>query len=231
MNIWQNTQYYYSDCLDKWNTIGCVAENPTGRLLAKGKSYSTGTNMTREYCGAYCQSQNYTYMGLESGSECFCSNALSMYNSTTLPPLLPFNSCGHPCTGDATEYCGGSSTINLYKFDNKTVCPVPLRPVSASADSETGTKTNSGSSSGGGSTSYGVVIGAAVFVVVASALIGGYFIYRRRHNRMMPIKEFNASSMGLDTSVYTSAPLNVVHRPRGPRNDFVPSPQSPSTPI
>jgi len=69
----------------------------------------SGTDdMTAAKCAASCA--NYAYFGTEWNRECFCGNSLTDGSA----PVLE-TECDHPCTGDATEMCGGSRRLSLYQ--------------------------------------------------------------------------------------------------------------------
>merc|ERR1712126_338635 len=65
---------------------------------------------TPEACKDSCRELGYAYAGVEYGEECFCGNT---------PPLMSTivgqEGCDDPCTGDATQMCGGSWNMNVYQ--------------------------------------------------------------------------------------------------------------------
>lgn len=73
--------------------------------------------MTIELCLSTCY--NYKYAGVEYGRECWCSNTLNLVGNTGATPAanLTDSSCGFLCPGNATEYCGSSSKMSLFWFD------------------------------------------------------------------------------------------------------------------
>jgi len=221
LSMYNNTAYYYQDCLANWTTVGCVAEANMTRLLV-GKSYTnTSVPVTREVCGAYCQSLGMPYMGLEYGQQCYCGTSLVGYGNTTLPPLLPAATCGMPCKGNSLQYCGGSKALNLYRFDNKTICPIQTPPAStptASTPTSAPTGTPDSPAASSSATAIGASLGAAALLLGSS----GIWMYRRRVARRsldVESKAYNLAEQGSSialAAMYTSS--DALNRPVGPRD-------------
>ncbi|KAF5334900.1 hypothetical protein D9611_010018 [Ephemerocybe angulata] len=92
-----------------FNPKGCIAEGTTGtRRALTGPSYTRG-DLTPQVCNSLCAS--YNYAGVENGNECYCGNNIS--NNGATGNILPASSCSVACTGDASQKCGGSWTLNL----------------------------------------------------------------------------------------------------------------------
>ena len=68
--------------------------------------------MTVESCQTFCSSSNnnYALAGIEFGGECYCGNGLQSYSS------VGYTGCNMACTGNKTEFCGGSSRLSLYNL-------------------------------------------------------------------------------------------------------------------
>ncbi|KAJ6465330.1 WSC domain-containing protein, partial [Mycena sanguinolenta] len=65
--------------------------------------------MTVESCLDSCAAGGYILGGVEYGDECYCGNALLyVYGSS--------EACDMPCSGNASEFCGGPDSLNLYQF-------------------------------------------------------------------------------------------------------------------
>lgn len=96
--------------VDGFFSYGCYAEPSSGRALS---SLVTTENKTVTSCVEACSS--YKYLGLEYGGECWCGNTL---NSKATQVNL--TDCNMACTGNTTEYCGGSSRLNLYAKNGTT---------------------------------------------------------------------------------------------------------------
>ncbi|KAK2734225.1 hypothetical protein FQN57_001746 [Myotisia sp. PD_48] len=85
--------------------VSCWAEPADGRALT-AKS-TAADDMTNEQCATFCAT--YPYFGTQWSRECFCG--------TTPAPgseAAPLSDCSYPCTGDATQRCGGSRRLSLY---------------------------------------------------------------------------------------------------------------------
>ncbi|WWD03156.1 hypothetical protein V865_001203 [Kwoniella europaea PYCC6329] len=86
---------------------GCIQE-VSGRALTGDSIVSE--NMSIETCTAFCQSEGFTYAGLEYGEECYCGNSFS--NGATLSALS--TQCTMKCSGTSKENCGGPNAIALW---------------------------------------------------------------------------------------------------------------------
>lgn len=84
----------------------------------------TPANNTLENCAAQCISTGNTYFGVEYGMQCFCGDQVNAgsypVSGQTCPDVgSPSNggtcTCNMPCSGDSTELCGGSGTMNVYQ--------------------------------------------------------------------------------------------------------------------
>ncbi|OIW26625.1 WSC-domain-containing protein [Coniochaeta ligniaria NRRL 30616] len=87
-------------------SLGCYVEGAGGRAL-KNLILADDT-LTVESCAAACT--NYAFYGVEYGRECWCDDVIE--STAFLSPDASV--CDMACKGDATETCGGSSTINIY---------------------------------------------------------------------------------------------------------------------
>ncbi|KAI1084815.1 WSC-domain-containing protein [Whalleya microplaca] len=122
ISIWNNTLYVPTRNLATVNNglyayLGCYTEGTNGRALSKGTSASSksdstnNSKMTVELCASYCGTKGYKYMGVEYSQECFCNNDGPINGATKASE----GDCSMACSGDLTEWCGGSSRINIYK--------------------------------------------------------------------------------------------------------------------
>lgn len=68
--------------------------------------------MTSNKCLVLCSYNTYMYAGLQYGTECWCGNSLD-------PLAKPTDAakCAIPCSGNSSETCGGSLTLQLYVKD------------------------------------------------------------------------------------------------------------------
>ncbi|KAM0811205.1 putative WSC domain-containing protein [Seiridium cardinale] len=68
-------------------------------------------SMTVEMCAAFCK--DYAYFGVEYAVECYCGN-------TFAGSAHDEGDCSYVCPGNATEFCGAASRINVYQASNTT---------------------------------------------------------------------------------------------------------------
>ena len=74
-------------------------------------------DLTIEKCIGLCK--GYAYAAVQNTDECWCGNKL---NKMT---ILPDSDCNMKCSGDQTQYCGGSYKLNLYSVGKqKSLSPV-----------------------------------------------------------------------------------------------------------
>ncbi|KAI0157533.1 heme peroxidase [Xylariaceae sp. FL1272] len=104
---------------------GCYEELSTRAL--KGATHPDD-EMTLELCAESCDGWN--YWGTEYGRECYCGNSIDPQSDKTEEA-----DCGMTCAGDASEYCGGSNRIEMYKLPviaTPTTTPTPtITPTNA----------------------------------------------------------------------------------------------------
>ncbi|PQE05793.1 wsc domain-containing protein [Rutstroemia sp. NJR-2017a BVV2] len=86
--------------------VGCYTEATTGRALSD--STYANDNMTVESCYTFCSA--FAWFGVEYRRECYCGNTINAGSvlSTT------GNTCTLTCMGNSSEYCGGSSRLQMY---------------------------------------------------------------------------------------------------------------------
>ncbi|KAN0105464.1 copper radical oxidase [Russula decolorans] len=96
------------DLPEDWTAIGCYTDNVAARTLTS-VGYTDAKNMTVENCVNFCNTQNFTYAGIEYGQECYCGNVISSEASTVLD-----SDCSFPCNGNTNETCGAGDRMNLY---------------------------------------------------------------------------------------------------------------------
>lgn len=96
-----------------WQRVGCIAE-VSGRAL-KADSL-TDDAMTPKMCMQYCAGKGYTLAGVEYSKECWCDNQLD--GGASESNTLPASSCALDCGGMTMGkgYCGGDSTLTVYKW-------------------------------------------------------------------------------------------------------------------
>ncbi|KAG8842004.1 hypothetical protein FRC20_004683, partial [Serendipita sp. 405] len=88
----------------------CWQDLTTNRILKHGPARDiSGDSMTVQKCIEGCNQAGYSSAGLEYGRECYCDNV-------NYPPgqSESMSECDMPCTGDATQICGGSNRMLIY---------------------------------------------------------------------------------------------------------------------
>ncbi|GKT49252.1 WSC domain-containing protein [Colletotrichum spaethianum] len=121
----------YKPTVSPFTLVGCWTEGNGVRALSQ-KSYTSGNNMTLEYCASYCS--DYKYFGTEYSSECYCGNFLDKSSSTA-----PLADCAMTCSGNQYEYCGGGNRLTLYQSDKQVTAPA--QPATAGAYTFLGCRT------------------------------------------------------------------------------------------
>ena len=88
----------------------CIQDQgaPNRVLSAKKTSFNT---MTIEWCLDFCK--DYAYAGVQFSFECHCGDMLRTMT------LLPDGDCNMKCSGDETQFCGGSLKLNIFTIDRK----------------------------------------------------------------------------------------------------------------
>ncbi|ORX34643.1 glycosyl hydrolase family 71-domain-containing protein [Kockovaella imperatae] len=92
----------------EWYVLGCAVDSAT-RILT-GASKLTEQALTVDDCLTWCEDQGFSFAGVEYGAQCFCGNSV--------PTAITYNDtlCSMPCTGDATEMCGGEWGLDLFEL-------------------------------------------------------------------------------------------------------------------
>lgn len=89
-----------------YDYLGCYNDSLPTRALSDSFVYDSEA-MTAEFCAEFCDGAN--YFGLEYFSECYCGSSL-------LEESIPFpeTDCGFFCSGNSSQFCGGSHRMNVY---------------------------------------------------------------------------------------------------------------------
>ncbi|KAL0938080.1 copper radical oxidase [Colletotrichum truncatum] len=97
-----------------WTSLGCYNDNIPGRVLAYRYGVVGGDGaMSVQLCANACKAAGFAYAGVEYSSECYCdNNILSGAQSGQ-------SGCNMLCSGNSTEYCGGSNRISVYQSTAK----------------------------------------------------------------------------------------------------------------
>ncbi|APA14815.1 hypothetical protein sscle_13g095850 [Sclerotinia sclerotiorum 1980 UF-70] len=112
-----------------YDYLGCYSEATTGRALSGLQPAPPVGGFTIESCQKICS--GFEYFGMEYSNECYCGatiNAGSVLQASTIPAV---NGCDMLCAGNASEYCGGSSRLNMYQLNGtvSTPTPAPTGPI------------------------------------------------------------------------------------------------------
>lgn len=94
---------------------GCFIEPTTGGGHALTALSTSMPNMTNEVCASYCSA--YQYFGTEYSTQCYCGLSTTGLNATVA------SDCNMLCAGSNSEFCGGSSRLDLYANLNYTLPP------------------------------------------------------------------------------------------------------------
>ena len=72
--------------------------------------------MTVEKCSKFCfEDQDYQYLGLMDGYECFCGNTLH-------PTKIDKSECSKACLGNSQQNCGAWMKLSVYKREGMYEC-------------------------------------------------------------------------------------------------------------
>ncbi|KAF5341506.1 hypothetical protein D9757_014259 [Collybiopsis confluens] len=112
-----------------FKSLGCVAEGTTGaRRALTGTSYADSA-MTPAICQSLCV--GYKYAGTEYGSECkldeisadigvfngcasgYCGDTFTNNGASGI--IVASSNCNSKCSGDTSQFCGGSYFLSLYQ--------------------------------------------------------------------------------------------------------------------
>ncbi|ORY35656.1 glycosyl hydrolase family 71-domain-containing protein [Naematelia encephala] len=98
-----------------WTSLGCSTDG-SSRALKGYHSVDASYNSVTA-CLATCKSNGFIYAGVESGSECYCGNALVNSLGTKTSDQTK---CSAQCPGNVAEKCGGTWVMNLYILSSAT---------------------------------------------------------------------------------------------------------------
>ncbi|KAJ7237158.1 WSC domain-containing protein [Mycena rebaudengoi] len=95
----------------EWKSIGCQGDSTSARAL-KHLVAVASPNVTVQSCLDSCAAGGFILAGVEFGNECYCGNALLYVYGES-------EACDMPCSGNASEFCGGPKALNLYQFADR----------------------------------------------------------------------------------------------------------------
>eukprot|EP00057_Strongylocentrotus_purpuratus_P009354 XP_011663828.1 PREDICTED: uncharacterized protein LOC105438137 [Strongylocentrotus purpuratus] len=96
--------------------LGCIGDGK--RDLSKSVYCFKVGQCSARMRGASGVDANYTYAGVELGTDCYCGEADARYSRHG---EVPNEFCQNPCSGDPTESCGGIGFISVFTIQVETV--------------------------------------------------------------------------------------------------------------
>ena len=103
--------------------LGCYSDSVTSRALSGLNNPGVASQNDVELCASECTA--FTYFGVEYGAECYCGNAITGGSALIAGSTPGVTGCNMVCSGNATEYCGGSNRINIYTYVSIVSSAVP----------------------------------------------------------------------------------------------------------
>lgn len=118
--------------ISDYKALGCYSEGTSGRSLAWRQDQVSSSSLTIESCLTACKQGGYDIVGVEFGQECYCGVVLGksvfplcivflfifqflLLTRRTCSGTLPQTTgCDKPCSGNSSETCGGSGSLNLF---------------------------------------------------------------------------------------------------------------------
>jgi len=91
-----------------YSAKGCFTDSQSTRSLSDG--VLRRDDMSIERCATFCE--DFSFFGLEYGSQCFCGNSLSGKEVSE-------NQCGMLCTGNESQRCGSADRLTVYSLNQK----------------------------------------------------------------------------------------------------------------
>ena len=139
ISVYQDTTFptVVDTIISDYMPMGCYSEGTPGRSLAWRQDQLSTTNLTVEECLFACKDGGYSFAGVEFGQECYCGVVLGNGTAPVSSSL-----CNFPCTGNSSETCGGSGTLDLYVAkDLESNEPCNASPPTSSSTTSTPTST------------------------------------------------------------------------------------------
>jgi hypothetical protein len=99
-----------------WKYRACYTDDRSNRTLGFLGDFPGAKDggMAVEPCQGACQNAGYVYAGVEFGTECWCDNISRAGRGLGI--VVSDSECDMICSGNASEYCGGSDRLNVYEF-------------------------------------------------------------------------------------------------------------------
>ncbi|KAM7216795.1 WSC domain containing protein [Rhypophila decipiens] len=134
---------------DPYSYPGCYAEPDGGRALTGEFTFTD--DLTVAKCATFCHDFGYSTLAWSiisrtskanhTWDKCYCG-----YTIATGAASAPEGDCSFPCSGDASETCGGDWRLNLYQFVSAPAPTVPSYTSEGSYTEATGMRALTGAS-------------------------------------------------------------------------------------
>ncbi|KAF7440239.1 hypothetical protein PC9H_000583 [Pleurotus ostreatus] len=118
---------------------GCYVDSSNARILNGGST--TSSTLSVNSCISSCSARGFVYAGTEYGKECWCGSVLASGAARAAE-----SDCKMTCSGQASDICGGSNRMSLYRLSSGTSSSSPAPSSSAAASSTSRASTSSTSS-------------------------------------------------------------------------------------
>ena len=122
--------------------LGCYSDSVNSRALSGLINPGVASQNDVEQCASECSA--FTYFGVEYGAECYCGSAINGGSALVAGSTPDVTGCNMVCSGNATEYCGGSNRINVYTYVAVASSALPSSSIASSsvASSNIGTSSS-----------------------------------------------------------------------------------------
>lgn len=97
--------YYAPRCVEVGSGT-CYEDSRKSRIM--GDPVDMGADMTRQKCVQICHDRGSVLAGVENGKQCMCGDSVERAKAST--------ACTMPCTGNASQHCGGFDAIDIMHF-------------------------------------------------------------------------------------------------------------------
>lgn len=94
--------------------LGCYSDSVNSRAVVGLTNPGVASQNDVEQCASECTA--FTYFGVEYGAECYCGNSIVGGSALVAGSTPDLTGCNMLCSGNATEYCGGSNRLNMYTY-------------------------------------------------------------------------------------------------------------------
>ncbi|CAG8522866.1 10168_t:CDS:1 [Dentiscutata erythropus] len=142
--------------------LGCINENPSCNQSTFNGTSQNLPNMTIDKCVEICEQNNFKYIGLGLGTQCFCTNN---YNNVSQLDVIE---CSSSCGGNSSQICGGPLAISVYNA-SKIVTTTPT----------TTAKTTTPITTVGTNNGINTILISVLIIVIVILIIGLLFCFTR----------------------------------------------------